>query len=96
MRARERYDVCAAERPEGSQIAWLRTTIEQDVDLSAVSAVVDATSADDRQQGRSNGLQRMLEWPTEPSGIRGIRSAALRCQTGKSAESGAVQPKKSK
>jgi hypothetical protein len=48
VRARERYDVCAAERPEGSQIAWLRTTMEQDVDWSAVSAVLDASSADGR------------------------------------------------
>ena len=44
----ERYDVCAAERAEGSKIAWLRTTMEQDVDLSAVSAVLDVSSADGR------------------------------------------------
>jgi hypothetical protein len=32
----------------GPKIAWLRTTMEQDVDLSAVSAVVDVSSADGR------------------------------------------------
>ena len=75
MRARERYDVCAAERPEGSEDRLAENTIEQDVDLSAVSAVVDVSSADGRQQCPSNGRQSTLELPpTEPSGIR---SAAL-------------------
>ena len=69
MRARERYDVCAAERPEGSTIASLRPMMEQDVDLSAVSAVVDVSSADGRQQCRSNGWQRTLEYgPLNPAG----------------------------
>ena len=59
-------------------------TMEQDVDLSAASAVVDVSSADGRQQCRSNGWQSTLELPpTEPSGIR---SAALRYQTRKSAQ----------
>ena len=69
MRARERYDVCAAVRPEGSTIAWLRPTMEQDVDSSAVSAVVDVSSADGRQQCPSNGRQRTLEYgPLNPAG----------------------------
>ncbi len=93
MRATERYDVCAAERLEGSKIAWLRPTRKLDANSSAVSAVVDVSSADSRQQCRSNGWQNKLEFgPTEPSGIR---SAALRCQTRKSAECRAVQSKKS-
>ena len=78
MRARERYDVCAAERPEGSTIASLRPMMEQDVDLSAVSAVVDVSSADGRQQCPSNGWQRTLEYGPlnpaasgrQPSGIK--------------------------
>jgi len=78
VRARERYDVCAAERPEGSKIAWLRPTMQQDVALSAVSTVVDLPSADGRQQFSSNGWQRMLEYGPlnsagsgrQPSGIR--------------------------
>ena len=77
MRARERYDVCAAERPEGPTIAWLRPTMEQDVDLSAVSAVVDLSSADG-QQCRSNRWQSTLEYGPlnkagsgrQPSGIK--------------------------
>ena len=61
--------------------------------MSAASAVVDVSSADSRQQCRSNGWQNTLELrPTEPSGIR---SAALRCQTRQSAECRAVQSKKS-
>ena len=69
MRARERYDVCAAERPEGSKAPRLRPMMEQDVDLSAVSAVVDVSSADGRQQCRSNGRQRTLEYgPLNPAG----------------------------
>ena len=69
MRARERYDVCAAERPEGSTIASLRPMMEQDVDLSAVSAVVDVSSADGRQQCLSNAWQRTLEYgPLNPAG----------------------------
>jgi hypothetical protein len=70
VRARERYDVCAAERPsEGSTIASLRPMMEQDVDLSAVSAVVDVSSADGRQQFSSNGWQRTLEYgPLNPAG----------------------------
>ena len=76
----------------GSKIAWLRPTRKLDVDSSAVSAVVDVSSADSRQQCPSNGWQNTLELrPTEPSGIR---SAALRCQTRKSAECRAVQAKK--
>jgi hypothetical protein len=63
VRARERYDVCAAERPsEGSTIASLRPMMEQDVELSAVSAVVDVSSADGRQLCSSNGWQRTLEY----------------------------------
>ena len=34
--------------PKDRKIAWLRPTTEQDVDLSAVSAVVDVSSADGR------------------------------------------------
>jgi len=47
--------------PKDRKIAWLRPTMEQDVDSSAVSAVVDVSSADGRQQCRSNGWQNMLE-----------------------------------
>ena len=32
--------------PKDRKIAWLRPTMEQDVDSSAVSAVVDVSSAD--------------------------------------------------
>ena len=32
--------------PKDRKIAWLRPMMEQDVDLSAVSAVVDVSSAD--------------------------------------------------
>ncbi len=92
VRAGERYDVCAAERPEGSKIAWPRPMVEQDVDLSAVSAVVDVlVSSADNQQCRSNGWQRTLAYGPlnfEPSRFR---SAALGYQTGKSAECRAVQ-----
>ena len=78
MRARERYDVCAAERLEGSTIAWLRPTRKQDVDSSAVSAVVDVSGADGRHQFASNRWQRMLEYGPlnpaasgrQPSGIK--------------------------
>ncbi len=58
----------------------LRPTIEQDVDLSAVSVVVDVSSADSRQQCPSNGRQRALEYGPlalnpagsgrQPSGIK--------------------------
>ena len=78
--------------PKDRKIAWLRPTMEQDVDSSAVSAVVDVSSADGRQQRRSNGWQSTLELrPTEPSGIR---SAALRYETRKSSECRAVQSEK--
>jgi hypothetical protein len=78
--------------PEVRRSPRLRPTMELDVDLSAVSAVVDVSSADGRQQCPSNGWQSTLELPpTEPSGIR---SAALRCQTRKSAECRAVRSKK--
>ena len=78
--------------PKDRKIAWLRPMMEQDVDLSAVSAVVDVSSADGRQQCPSNGWQSTLELPpTEPSGIR---SAALRYQTSKSAECRAVRSNK--
>ena len=61
--------------PKDRRSPRLRPTMEQDVDLSAVSAVVDVSSADGRQQCPSNGRQSTLELPpTEPSGIR---SAAL-------------------
>ena len=54
--------------PKDRKIAWLRPTMEQDVDLSAVSAVVDLSSADG-QQCRSNRWQRMLEYgPLNPAG----------------------------
>ena len=64
--------------PKDRKIAWLRPMMEQDVDLSAVSAVVDVSSADGRQQCRSNGWQRTLEYGPlnpaasgpQPSGIR--------------------------
>ena len=41
--------------PKDRKIAWLRPMMEQDVDLSAVSAVADVSSADGRQQCLSNG-----------------------------------------
>ena len=51
------------------KIAWLRPMMEQDVDLSAVSAVVDVSSADGRQQCLSNAWQRTLEYgPLNPAG----------------------------
>ena len=71
--------VCAAERLEGSKIAWLRPTRKLDVDSSAASAVVDVSSADGRQQCPPNGWQRTLSSygrlnPTgsgrQPSGIK--------------------------
>ena len=46
--------------PKDRKIAWLRPTMEQDVDSSAVSAVVDVSSADGRQQCPPNGWQRTL------------------------------------
>ena len=46
--------------PKDRKIAWLRPMMEQDVDLSAVSAVVDVSSADGRQQCPPNGWQRTL------------------------------------
>ena len=70
--------------PKDRRSPRLRPTMEQDVDLSAASAVVDVSSADGRQQCPSNGRQSTLELPpTEPSGIR---SAAVRYQTRKSAQ----------
>ena len=47
--------------PKDRKIAWLRPMMEQDVDLSAVSAVVDVSSADG-QQCRSNRWQSTLEY----------------------------------
>ena len=66
----------------------LRPTRKQDVDLSAVSAVVDVSSADGRQQCRSNGWQRTLAHgplnpaasSRQPSGIRHEnQQSAARC-----------------
>ena len=55
--------------PKYRKIAWLRPMMEQDVDLSAVSAVVDVSSADGRQQCLSNAWQRTLEYgPLNPAG----------------------------
>ena len=55
--------------PKDRKIAWLRPMMEQDVDLSAVSAVVDVSSADGRQQCLSNAWQRTLEYgPLNPAG----------------------------
>ena len=64
--------------PKDRRSPRLRPMMEQDVDLSAVSAVVDVSSADGRQQCRSNGWQRTLEYGPlnpaasgpQPSGIR--------------------------
>jgi len=55
--------------PKDRRSPRLRPTIEQDVDLSAVSVVVDVSSADGRQQCPSNGRQRTLEYgPLNPAG----------------------------
>ena len=55
--------------PKDRKIAWLRPMMEQDVDLSAVSAVVDVSSAGGRQQCLSNAWQRTLEYgPLNPAG----------------------------
>ena len=58
--------------PKDRRSPRLRPMMEQDVDLSAVSAVVDVSSADGRQQCRSNGWQRTLEYgplnPVDPVG----------------------------
>jgi len=55
--------------PKDRRSPRLRPTIEQDVDLSAVSVVVDVSSADGRQQRPSNGTQRTLEYgPLNPAG----------------------------
>ena len=64
--------------PKDRRSPRLRPTIEQDVDLSAVSVVVDVSSADGRQQCPSNGRQRTLEYGAlnpagsgrQPSGIK--------------------------
>ena len=37
--------------PKDRKIAWLRPTMEQDADLSAVSAFVDVSSADGHHRG---------------------------------------------
>jgi hypothetical protein len=55
--------------PKDRRSPRLRPTIEQDVDLSAVSVAVDVSSADGRQQCPSNGRQRTLEYgPLNPAG----------------------------
>ena len=55
--------------PKDRRSPRLRPTREQDVDLSAASAVVDVSGADGRQQCPSNGWQRTLEYgPLNPAG----------------------------
>jgi hypothetical protein len=67
--------------------------MEQDVDLSAVSEVVDLSSADGRQQCRSNGWQRTLKYGSlDPVGSRQQPSGY---QTRKSEECRAAQYKES-
>jgi hypothetical protein len=77
--------------PKDRRSPRLRLMMEQDVDLSAVSAVVDVSSADGRQQCRSNGWQRTLEYgPLNPAGSGRQPSGTTRNQ-----QCGAVQSKKS-
>ena len=74
--------------PKDRRSPRLRPTRKQDVDLSAVSAVVDVSGADGRQQCPSNGRQRTLEYGPlnpagsgrQPSGIkRENRQSVARC-----------------
>jgi len=77
----------------GSKVAWLRPTRKLDADSSAVGAVVDVSSADFRQQCRSNGRQRTLEYgPLTPAGS-GRQPSGIEHE--KSAECRAVQSEES-
>jgi len=78
--------------PKDRRSPRLRPTRKQDVDLSAVSAVVDVSGADGRQPFLSNRWQRMLEYgPLNPAGS-GRQPSGIRHETQHSRVSrGAIQ-----